>query len=113
MDNNGGDAKDSSGRLREFIEVDPGELHVPPSRDQGADPGKLARQIAKHGNSLDGMPPLELVRGKDGHFRINDGVTRATRAAKLRTGETVPAEVIQTLPNLDITKSPKIKDVLP
>jgi hypothetical protein len=29
---------------------------------------------------------LELVRGKDGNMRINDGVTRASRAAKLRPG---------------------------
>src|SRR4051812_4206522 len=48
-------------------------LHLPPSRRHGADPSKLARQISKHGSSLDGMPPLELVRGKDGHLRINDG----------------------------------------
>ena len=73
--------------MAEFIDVDPGELYLPPSRRQGADPGKLARQIGKHGSSLDGMPPLELIRGKDGHFRINDGVTRATRAAKFRRGE--------------------------
>ncbi|HEY7425140.1 MAG TPA: hypothetical protein VH682_12995 [Gemmataceae bacterium] len=99
--------------MPEFIEVDPGELYLPPSRPQGADPGKLARQIAKHGNSLDGMPPLQLVRGKDGHLRINDGVTRATRAAKLRPHELVPAEVIQDLPRLDVTRMPKVKDTLP
>lgn len=97
----------------QLIDVDPGELHVPPSRSQGADPTKLARQIAKHGASLVGMPPLEVVRGKGGHLRINDGVTRATRAAKLRPGETVPAVVIQDLPNLDVTRMPKVKDVLP
>jgi hypothetical protein len=98
--------------MPEFIDVDPGELHLPPSRAQGADPGKLARQIAKHGNSLDGMPPLQVVRGKDGHLRINDGVTRATRAAKLRPGVLVPAEVIQDLPRLDVTRIPKVKDTL-
>ncbi len=59
------------------------------------------------------MPPLQAVRGKDGHFRINDGVTRATRAAKLCPGQTVPVEVIQDIPGLDVTKMPKIKDVLP
>jgi hypothetical protein len=99
--------------MPEFIDVDPGELYLPPSRPQGADPGKLARQIAKHGNSLDGMPPLQLVRGKGGHLRINDGVTRATRAAKLRPRELVPAEVIQDLPRLDVTRMPKVKDAVP
>jgi hypothetical protein len=98
---------------REFIEVDPAELHMPPGRSQGADPGKLARQIAQHGQSIDGMPPLQVVRGKDGRLRINDGVTRATRVAKLLPGQTVPAEVIQDLPNLDVARCPKIKDVLP
>ena len=99
--------------MREFIDVDPGELHLPPSRPQGADPAKLARQIARHRASLDGMPPLQPVRGKDGHFRINDGVTRATRAAKLRPGTWVPAEVIQDLPQLDVTRMPKVKEALP
>ncbi len=59
------------------------------------------------------MPPLEVVRGKDGNLRINDGVTRATRVAKLLPGQTITAEVIQTLPNLDVTTLPTIKDVLP
>ena len=56
---------------------------------------------------------LHLVRGKDGHLRINDGVTRATRAAKLRPSELVPAEVIQEIPRLDVTRTPKVKEMLP
>jgi hypothetical protein len=99
--------------MPELIDVDPGELHLPPTRPHGADPGKLSRQIAKHGNSLDGMPPLQLIRGKDGYLRINDGVTRATRAAKLRPREMVRAEVIQDLPRLNVTRLPKVKDMLP
>jgi hypothetical protein len=99
--------------MAEFIDVDPGELYLPPTRPQGPDPGKLARQIAKHGDSLDGMPSLQVIRGKDGHLRINDGVTRATRAAKLRPGLLVPAEVIQDLPRLDVTRMAKVKEVLP
>jgi hypothetical protein len=59
------------------------------------------------------MPPLEWVRGKNGHLRINDGVTRATRVSKLLAGQTVPAVIIHDLPNLDVARSPKIKDVLP
>jgi hypothetical protein len=59
------------------------------------------------------MPPLEVVRGKGGELRINDGVTRATRAAKSLPGHTVLAEVIQSLPNLDVKKLPTIKEVLP
>ena len=96
-----------------LIQVDPGECHLPPSRSQGADPAKLARQIARYGNSLAGMPPLQLVRGLGGRLRINDGVTRATRAAKLRPGELVDAEIIQDLPTLDVSRVPKVKDILP
>jgi hypothetical protein len=99
--------------MAELIDVDPVELRLPPTRPQGADPGKLARQIARHGNSLDGMRPLQLIRGKDGHLRINDGVTRATRAARLRPGALIPAEVIQDLPRLDATRIPKVKEDLP
>ena len=99
--------------MPEFIDVDPSELYLPPSRSQGADPGKLARQLAKYADSLDGMPPLQLMRGKDGHLRINDGVTRATRAAKFRPGALVPAEVIQVLPKLNVTRMPQVKDTLP
>jgi hypothetical protein len=99
--------------MREFIQVDPARLYLPTGvRSHGADPAKLARQIAKHGDSLVGMPPVELTRGQDGHLRLNDGVTRATRAAKLRPGEVIPAEVIATLPNLDVTRTPTVGDTL-
>ena len=100
--------------MREFLFVDPVDLYLPPGiRSQGADPTKLARQIARHGNSLNGMPPVELTRGRDGKLRINDGVTRATRAAKLRPGELIPAEVIATHPNLDVTRTPRVGEKLP
>jgi hypothetical protein len=100
--------------MREFILVDPAGLYLPPGiRSRGADPAKLARQIAQHGSSLVGMPPVELVRGRDGHLRINDGVTRATRAAKLRPGELIPAEVIDTWPKLDVTRMPRVEETLP
>jgi hypothetical protein len=65
------------GSSREYLDVDPALLHVPPGRSQGADPTKLARQIARYGKSIDGMLRLEVVRGKEGKLRINDGVTRA------------------------------------
>ena len=99
--------------MQEIMEVDPGELHLPPSRRQGADPAKLVQQISQHGSSLVGMPALEVVRGKGGYLRINDGVTRATRAAKLCPGQMVTVVVIQELPLLDVTRMPKVKDVLP
>src|SRR5713101_9988715 len=78
----------------DFREVDPRELRVPPSRPQGADPGKLQRQIAKFGASRVGMPPLWVFEASDGVLVIYNGATRATRIAKLAPGTTVPVEVI-------------------
>ena len=83
---------------REFLEVDPATLHLPGSRQSGADPVKLHRQIANYGDSVAGMPPLEVSRGTDGHLVINDGVTRATRVAKNLPGVKVPVEVVRPLP---------------
>jgi hypothetical protein len=45
-------------RTPEIVEVDPRTLYLPAQRRDGADPVKLARQIAKHGKSTDGMPLL-------------------------------------------------------
>jgi len=106
VDNNGGSSQPTR-PTPWVIYIDPAELRVPPGRPQGADPAKLARQIAKYGRSLVGMPPLQVIRGKDGHLRINDGVTRATRAAKLCPGQMVPVEIIQDIPGLDVAKMPK------
>lgn len=78
---------------REFLQVDPATLHLPGSRRDGADPIKLARQIAKHGNSIEGMPPPEVKRGSDGELVIYDGVTRATRAAKYLPSTPITVEV--------------------
>jgi hypothetical protein len=83
---------------REFLDVDPATLHLPGSRRDGADPLKLHRQVARHGLSTDGMPPIEVSRGTDGGLVINDGVTRATRVAKYLPGTPVPVEVTGTLP---------------
>jgi len=44
------------------------------------------------------MPPIEVSRGSDGEFVINDGVTRATRIARFAPGVKVPVEVIDELP---------------
>jgi hypothetical protein len=59
-------------KVREFLQVDPASLHLPGSRRDDADPVKLSihRQFAKHGTSIDGMPPLEVHRGNDGELVI-------------------------------------------
>src|SRR4051812_25205683 len=83
---------------REFLDVDPRALRLPPSRFSGADPLKLQRQIARHGAGTTGMPPLLVSRGTDGELSINDGVTRATRVARLAPGRAVRVEVIDEPP---------------
>jgi hypothetical protein len=97
---------------RVFLDVDPRTLHLPGSRRAGADPGKLHRQIAQFGTSAQGMPPLEVSRGTDGALVINNGVTRATRIAKLLPGVTVRVEVIDDLP-IPVGSFPRIGDLIP
>jgi hypothetical protein len=97
---------------RVFLDVDPRTLRLPGSRRSGADPLKLRQQIAQFGASVQGMPPLEVSRGTDGELVINNGVTRATRVAKLLPGTTVRVEVIDDLP-IPVGSFPSVGDVLP
>lgn len=78
---------------REWMTVDPATLHLPGSRRDGADPAKLARQIARYGQSIAGMPAIQVKRGSDGELVIYDGVTRAVRVAKHLPGVMVTVEV--------------------
>jgi hypothetical protein len=97
---------------RVFLDVDPRTLRVPGSRRSGADPFKLQRQITRFGTSTHGMPPLAVSRGTEGELMINDGVTRATRMAKLSPGTSVQVEVIDDLP-IPVGSFPSIGDLIP
>jgi hypothetical protein len=98
--------------MPDFRDVDPRELRLPPSRRQGADPGKLQRQIALFGRSAVGMPPPWVYECTDGVLVLYNGVTRATRLAKLAPGTTVRVEIIGALP-VAYSDQPKIGDLLP
>jgi hypothetical protein len=98
--------------MADFRDVDPRELRVPPSRRQGADPFKLARQIALFGRSTLGMPPPWVYEGTDGVLVLYNGVTRATRIAKLAPGALIRVEVIGKLPKA-FAADPRIGDLLP
>ena len=98
--------------MPDFRDVDPCELRVPPSRRQGADPAKLARQIALFGRSAQGMPPPWVYEGTDGVLVLYNGVTRATRIAKLAPGMPIRVEVIGKLPQA-FAGEPRIGDLLP
>ena len=97
---------------RLYLDVDPRTLHLPTSRPSGADPLKLHRQIALHAISTQGMPPLEVYRGTDGELIIYDGVTRATRVAKLLPGQLVQVEVIDNI-STPAGHLPTVGDKLP
>jgi hypothetical protein len=96
----------------DFRDVDPRELRVPPSRRRGVDPTKLGRQIALFGRSAVGMPPPWVYEGSDGVLVLYNGVTRATRLAKLDPGTLIRVEVIGKLPR-PCASDPKIGDLLP
>lgn len=58
------------------------------------------------------MPVLEVYRGSDAELMISDGVTRATRVAKLLPGVMVRVEVLDDLPT-PFGHLPTIQDRLP
>jgi hypothetical protein len=97
---------------RVFFDVNPATLRLPLERIDGADPAKLQREIARHGRSLIGMPPVFVYRGSDGELMLSDGVTRATRAAKLCPGSVIPAELLGTLPHA-VGHLPTVQEKLP
>ena len=98
-------------RMPDFRDVDPAELRLPSSRLSGADPYKLQQQIVRHGTSMSGMPPILVYEGSDGALEIVDGVTRATRAAKLAPGHLVRVEVLGKL-RIPRGQDPKVGDRL-
>jgi hypothetical protein len=95
-----------------FRDVDPRALRVPSSRPTGADPVKLQRQVAQFGASSKGMPPPWVYEGTDGEPVIFNGITRATRIAKLAPGALIRVDVIGKL-GRGFGSLPTIGDLLP
>jgi hypothetical protein len=58
------------------------------------------------------MPPPWVYEGTDGVLMLYNGVTRATRIAKLAPGTLIRVEVIGKLPKA-FAKDPRIGDLLP
>lgn len=58
------------------------------------------------------MPPPWAYEGTDGVLVLYNGVTRATRIAKLAPGTLIRVEVIGKLPKA-FSGEPKIGDLLP
>jgi hypothetical protein len=98
--------------MPDFRDADPRDLRLPSSMAAGADPHKLQRQLARFGTSTAGMPPILVREGIDGMLLILDGVTGATRVAKLLPGVRVPVEVVLQA-SQPFAGLPKIGDTLP
>lgn len=64
------------------------------------------------GRSSVGMPAPWVYEGTDGVLMLYDGVTRATRIAKLAPGTLIRVEVVGQVP-LAYAADPTIGDVLP
>jgi hypothetical protein len=99
-------------RQPEILDVDPRELHLLPSQAGGADPFKLQKQIVRFGASTAGMPPPWVYRGSDGALVLYNGVTRATRAARLAAGTLIRVEVVGELKR-PVSHYHKVGDTLP
>ena|SRR5438132_12860094 len=95
-----------------YRNVDPRTLRVPSSRPTGADLAKFHRQVAQFGASCTGMPPPWVYEGTDGELVIFNGVTRATRIAKLAPGTLIRVQVIGKL-RAAFGSLPTIGDLLP
>src|SRR5436305_4931883 len=98
--------------MRAYRNVDPRELRLPSSRRSGADWSKLQRQVVRFGASTATMPPILVREGSDGSLLILDGVTRATRIAKLASGAVVPVKVVY-VSSKSFEKLPKVGDHVP
>lgn len=95
---------------QDFRDIDPRDLRLPSRR--GADPFKLQLQIARFGASTAGMPPPWVYEASDGVLVLYNGITRATRIAKLAPGTTIRVEVIGRLRKA-YAGEPKIGDFPP
>jgi hypothetical protein len=95
---------------QDFRDIDPRELRVPSRR--GADLLKLQRQIARFGASSAGMPPPWVYEASDGVLVLYNGITRASRIAKLAPGATIRVEAIGRLRRA-YASEPTIGDFLP
>lgn len=84
-----------------FRSLDPAGLIRPSFKDRSSSSGHPS-----------GMPPLWVYEAADGVLVVYDGVTRATRVAKLLPGKLIRVEVIGKLRRA-YGNYPKIGDLLP
>lgn len=96
--------------FRDFRDADPPDLRLPSRR--GPAPSKLQRQVARFGASAAGMPAPWVYEAADGVLVLYNGITRATRIARLAPGTMIRAEVIGKLRRA-YASEPKIGEFVP
>ena len=96
-----------------IIEVDPGDLRLPPGRQDGPVAERYFDQVRKFQGKMEGIPLVQVTKGKGGELMINDGVTRATRIYNLSPGTLLPVEVIDVRQNSDLNRLKRVCDVPP
>lgn len=101
------------GMAHYFTDVDPGDLRLAPGRQDGPVPARYHDQVRRFGASTQGMPSIEVSRGKDGELMINNGVTRATRIHYLSPGQRVRVLVSDIRPKADFSRLKKVSEVPP
>jgi len=99
--------------MERFFEVDPGDLRLPPSRQEGPNASRYRRQVYQFGGNTDEMPTIEATEGRDGELMINNGVTRAVRVFNLSPGTMVPVEVIDVRPNAELSRLNRVREITP
>jgi hypothetical protein len=67
-------------------------------------------QIRQFGSEINGMPPVQVTKDQNGELMINDGVTRATRVAKLRPEAKITVEIIDDLPRVSFEHLPRVRE---
>ena len=94
--------------MEQVIDVDPCGLRMPHSKPH-VDVTRLVQHLAKHGSSVEGMPPVWLSEDPQGLYVLVNGVTRATRACLFTVrGTLIPAVVIDRV-RRSLTLEPTVK----
>ena len=99
--------------MADYRNVDPGDLHLPTGRQDGAVEDRYLDQVRRFGANTTGMPPIEVTEGKDGALMINNGVTRATRIHYLAPGQLVPVVIIEKRPKAKFSSLRCVREVPP
>src|SRR5438874_2449477 len=96
-----------------FRDVDPGDLRLPPGRQNGAVVSRYQQQVQDFGSGMAGMTPVEVTEGQGLELMINNGVTRATRIHYLAPGQLIPIEITDRRPKANFSKLLRVRDVPP